>query len=368
MDEEVLNEKEKWHSDVLSAVPSTSSFEADPNTCVTDNNQNSSTSKNICDVTDENHIKKTSEAQEHNNAETENADNQLGVIEVCWTWPSMDRPKVRDDQQKEVPVFTVNECDEIRPLLNCDEIGLERSKECGESPETRSLLPTLSRNSFASPIIVNSLLSQKFSNSLSSMGRPLCRICHLVHDLPHDPMIAPCRCSGTMQFVHTSCLVHWLEISAKKMCPSPRCELCGYYYKRHRCIDLKKLHLPHIEAHDVALNVVFIFVFFVMIVSAVLCVHFLKITDQYHAIRARRVSVAVMSNEDLTVIAYSIIFFAAFFIAIFTQYRAEASIFRVFFRFWLINRNWQIRNYDISDDPEMQNEKSARLQKDCTIA
>ncbi|KHN72770.1 putative E3 ubiquitin-protein ligase MARCH10 [Toxocara canis] len=70
------------------------------------------------------------------------------------------------------------------------------------------------------------------------MGRPLCRICHLVHETPRNPLVAPCRCSGTMQYVHIGCLVHWLEISAKKMYPQPRCELCGYHYKRHPCIDV----------------------------------------------------------------------------------------------------------------------------------
>ncbi|KHN72765.1 E3 ubiquitin-protein ligase MARCH4 [Toxocara canis] len=195
------------------------------------------------------------------------------------------------------------------------------------------------------------------------MGRPLCRICHLVHETPRNPLVAPCRCSGTMQYVHIGCLVHWLEISAKKMYPQPRCELCGYHYKRHPCIDLKRLRSPHIDANDIALNVVFVFAFVVMVICAALCIHFLRVTDQYHSLRLYRVSPTVMNNDDLTVITCSVLFFIAFFIAVFTQYRAEASIFRVFFRFWLINRNWQIRNYDISDDPEMLVEKLARREK-----
>ncbi|VDM40384.1 unnamed protein product [Toxocara canis] len=167
---------------------------------------------------------------------------------------------------------------------------------------------------------LGSFVSGRFSTSLSSMGRPLCRICHLVHETPRNPLVAPCRCSGTMQYVHIGCLVHWLEISAKKMYPQPRCELCGYHYKRHPCIDLKRLRSPHIDANDIALNVVFVFAFVVMVICAALCIHFLRVTDQYHSLR-------------------------------------------VFFRFWLINRNWQIRNYDISDDPEMLVEKLARREK-----
>lgn len=42
--------------------------------------------------------------------------------------------------------------------------------------------------------------------SASSLNRPTCRICHLYGE-PGDTLVSPCRCAGTMQYVHTSCLV-----------------------------------------------------------------------------------------------------------------------------------------------------------------
>ena len=36
---------------------------------------------------------------------------------------------------------------------------------------------------------------------------PLCRICHTPAEKNSDPLIAPCRCSGTMKYVHRGCLV-----------------------------------------------------------------------------------------------------------------------------------------------------------------
>lgn len=121
-----------------------------------------------------------------------------------------------------------------------------------------------------------------------------------------------------------------------------------------------------------------------------------------------------MTNEDFTIITCSAVFFAAFFIAVFTQYKAEISVsFYIIFhkfihlfqwkifdfpkflsqiqstesnwefpyyiflihrstikifmnfqfiglisRFWQINRNWQIKNYQINQDLDGLKEKS----------
>ncbi|VDK63605.1 unnamed protein product, partial [Cylicostephanus goldi] len=73
-----------------------------------------------------------------------------------------------------------------------------------------------------------------------------------------------------------------------------------------------------------------------------------------------RVVSSSLSDDDVTVVVCSVLFFAAFFIAVFTQYRAEASVCRVIFRCWTTNRNWTIRHYDIRDDPEMLAHRQAR--------
>jgi len=203
-----------------------------------------------------------------------------------------------------------------------------------------------------------SLLSAALSTTAASdCGLHLCRICHQRHETAKDPMITPCRCSGTMQYVHTRCLVHWLEISTKKMCPSSQqCELCGYDYKHWHCLHLRSFHLPHVAGRDRVLNVICILVLFIMVICGGMSIYFLHMTDQYHTVRSyHRSNYTLMTQEDIVVIICSILFFIAFFIAVFTQYRAEASICRVFFRFWLINRNWRIRNYNPIDDPEMSN-------------
>lgn len=56
-------------------------------------------------------------------------------------------------------------------------------------------------------------------------GRRECRICQ-TEGCRGDPLYHPCRCTGTIQFVHKSCLDQWLFHSKKR-----RCELCGYRFR-----------------------------------------------------------------------------------------------------------------------------------------
>ena len=52
-----------------------------------------------------------------------------------------------------------------------------------------------------------------------------CRVCRDTRS-ESEPLISPCKCDGSIRFVHEACLVKWLEI--KK---SETCELCGHKFK-----------------------------------------------------------------------------------------------------------------------------------------
>ncbi|KAM4706605.1 E3 ubiquitin-protein ligase MARCHF1 [Discoglossus pictus] len=49
-----------------------------------------------------------------------------------------------------------------------------------------------------------------------------CRICHCEGD-EENPLITPCRCTGTLRFVHQACLHQWIKSSDTRCC-----ELCKY--------------------------------------------------------------------------------------------------------------------------------------------
>lgn len=58
------------------------------------------------------------------------------------------------------------------------------------------------------------------------VDEPRCRICFAGEE-PGEPLVRPCRCSGTIAFVHRRCLAEWTKAKAKKKwC----CEICGWTY------------------------------------------------------------------------------------------------------------------------------------------
>ncbi|KAG0367360.1 hypothetical protein BC939DRAFT_443427 [Gamsiella multidivaricata] len=52
----------------------------------------------------------------------------------------------------------------------------------------------------------------------------ICRVCRS-EGTPEQPLFHPCKCSGTIRFVHQDCLLEWLEHSNKRYC-----ELCKHNF------------------------------------------------------------------------------------------------------------------------------------------
>ena len=57
--------------------------------------------------------------------------------------------------------------------------------------------------------------------SLASIPVDVCRICHCEAEPGSAPLISPCACSGTLRYVHQSCLQQWIKSANTKSC-----ELC----------------------------------------------------------------------------------------------------------------------------------------------
>jgi hypothetical protein len=52
----------------------------------------------------------------------------------------------------------------------------------------------------------------------------ICRICYDLES--KEQLYTPCKCSGTIEYVHQSCLEKWIKISKNEVCPQ-----CKYEYK-----------------------------------------------------------------------------------------------------------------------------------------
>ncbi|XP_062256550.1 E3 ubiquitin-protein ligase MARCH8 isoform X3 [Platichthys flesus] len=57
-----------------------------------------------------------------------------------------------------------------------------------------------------------------------SLSGDCCRICHCEGD-EESPLITPCHCTGSLRFVHQSCLQQWIKSSDTRCC-----ELCKYEF------------------------------------------------------------------------------------------------------------------------------------------
>ena len=53
----------------------------------------------------------------------------------------------------------------------------------------------------------------------------VCRVCQLsLEDEPEKRLFYPCRCSGSIKYVHEDCLAQWLRV---KKSQKDVCEVCG---------------------------------------------------------------------------------------------------------------------------------------------
>eukprot|EP00397_Hematodinium_sp_SG-2012_P021384 GEMP01022084.1.p1 GENE.GEMP01022084.1~~GEMP01022084.1.p1 ORF type:complete len:473 (+),score=75.70 GEMP01022084.1:27-1421(+) len=109
--------------------------------------------------------------------------------------------------------------------------------------------------------------------SATHEGDDLCRICLMEGSDESDPLICPCKCKGSIEFIHLECLRHWIN---DKLCINKnddntcvrtrsfyfrpiKCELCKAMYTTHllrtnedgsECripiVDLPKTQAPYI--------------------------------------------------------------------------------------------------------------------------
>ena len=74
--------------------------------------------------------------------------------------------------------------------------------------------------------------------NIEETATKICRICYDCNDSNHNKLIFPCKCKGTIKWVHEKCLIKWIHISNQNNCPQ-----CKYKYniykKQHPLIFIK---------------------------------------------------------------------------------------------------------------------------------
>ncbi|UJR29067.1 hypothetical protein I4U23_010281 [Adineta vaga] len=123
--------------------------------------------------------------------------------------------------------------------------------------ETEATVP------ITSPLLLSSSNNETLSRQMSlsstssktSDNPDICRICHC-ESTPDEPLISPCLCLGTMQYLHQSCLQRWIKSAGVKSC-----ELCKFEFIMHSEIkpfnQWQKLDMNVVERRKIMCSVAF---------------------------------------------------------------------------------------------------------------
>ncbi|CAI5441032.1 unnamed protein product [Caenorhabditis angaria] len=176
---------------------------------------------------------------------------------------------------------------------------------CHHCSTTDLACPKASQKELPSPSAssVYSLARSDLSNE------PLCRICHCCWPPDsNDPLISPCRCSGSLQYVHVSCLMHWLDISSRKLHRPAICELCLYKYRRRRVLKYREMKLPQCANTDIRYYSIFVIAILMMMCSAfatIVCFQLEKTIKNEYVDRAMngQAVVSFESSQATTIVA-----------------------------------------------------------------
>ncbi|XP_068607154.1 E3 ubiquitin-protein ligase MARCHF8 [Brachionichthys hirsutus] len=98
-------------------------------------------------------------------------------------------------------------------------------------------------------------LSTASRTSVSPSSQDTCRICHCEGD-EDFPLITPCRCAGSLRFVHQACLNQWIKSSDTRCC-----ELCKFDFVMETKLKplrlWEKLHMSKSERRKIFCSVLF---------------------------------------------------------------------------------------------------------------
>jgi RING-variant domain len=139
----------------------------------------------------------------------------------------------------------INEGDYIllgRVRIKIKEINLEDPVE-GESEKkgNSDLLSNYIQENVEGLSLKKNVLCRQESSTSQSLCGAACRIC-LSNEEAEGPLISPCKCSGSMQYIHIGCLQKWLasRLEAKTTSYSIsftlknfECELCKSMFPRN---------------------------------------------------------------------------------------------------------------------------------------
>ncbi|XP_015907138.2 uncharacterized protein [Parasteatoda tepidariorum] len=243
----------------------------------------------------------------------------------------------------------------INPNVNFKVFDIESLSEAGEPCDSVSIennahfgiddawfIPS-ARHMFNAADISGSASAAQLSiaSSFGDSSLPTCKICHTAAK-PEDPLISPCRCTGTLRYIHCGCLMKWLEICNKRSRKPPTCELCKYQFHWHKKFKVGQWQFPHCSWQDKILHTVFLLSVLIMIGCAIVTVLCFK---QHRGAKAEITHLELTQSEIITLICGAL-FFLSFFLAMYVEIKARNTIYKLLLKFIYLNQQWYIDEYD----------------------
>ena len=137
---------------------------------------------------------------------------QLNIIKKENSFSSFDNEKSKNFSLSNI----IN--DTMRNSLNLD--GTRRNSSYLFNTTLNKTLQKLNQN--------NSLSREKKKFDLSTHEKRRCRIC-LEEETKENPLISPCQCTGSIRYIHNTCLKKWI-VEQKINIFDAQCEICKTAY------------------------------------------------------------------------------------------------------------------------------------------
>ena len=120
---------------------------------------------------------------------------------------------------------------------------------------TKENYETISMNKVLSSPMVNQ--SSARNNELNNCNqKPYCRLCYQTESSISDPLISPCKCSGSMKYIHLSCLKNSIKLKYHKkseayydifLFQNYSCEICLSMYPKYIVYKTQVYYLIDID-------------------------------------------------------------------------------------------------------------------------
>lgn len=243
--------------------------------------------------------------------------------------------------------------------------------QCSEQQDERLIGATSDRLSRAwldgAPEAAADTQTIRSAGSTASLNRPFCKICHVGASKDGDRLISPCKCSGTMQYIHCGCLLKWLEISNRSNEKPISCELCAHEYTWHKRFNYNYLRLPNCSPKDVILHTIFVLALGLMLFSAAapmlrrrsgasplsgdpqLPAH-LPLANRFPPVAslsaAGHPEAGRLAHDEKFMLLCAASFFISFFVAIYVQTKARDTLYGLVVKFLTMNQTYYITEYD----------------------